>query len=908
MKLENKFIEVQGGIGVKSYNASISSEDMQKMWDMLQNPYKNSIGSIVREITSNCFDSHAEAGVTDAVRIKYGKDDSGFYVSFIDVGVGLSPTSIENIFLKYLKSTKENSNQFIGAFGLGSKSPLSYQDFFYINTRFEGIEYNYMMYKGEQSPKIDLLKHFETTERNGTEIKIQIKSESDLLKFLNETFTQLHYFKNVVIDVEDISLLYSGYSYNSLNVSIKEAISRLTRSYTLFEGDNFIVRTNTKFNELHLCIGSVTYPIDWSSLKINRIDIPIAVKFDIGELPVIQTREDIRYTDSSIKTIVNKIELVKQELTELKKKNLTKDFTDFDDFLANHEIKLNFETLIIGDLKGDIISLDINKFINTAELPSPQIKGFPTVFKSLNEIKSFVKLLNITLVDTDIYGHVNLKNDFIKNNFKVNKKFNSGGALQSTIDGLNNKVNFNMYKNSSYKTIISYINKFKGSYQTFIKVQKDQNYTTKKNRYIQEVLFKDVSCDNIYFVEVSNKFKLSFNNCRNLLDHFKDKRVIKYLLNYLKVESNSIIKYDYNTIQVDEKWWKDRQAANKNVVDYDRTLMAIETFTGFDWDRKNFRPDLQQILKYDNSFKILITKEEQKILCSDNNQYTKKRLEKLIYDLNILNHKCKYVKHKFILYATSTRNYEKILKNRGENKTIFTLQEFIKDKKMQTRVLSKLVTVLKIKENYNSLMLHTGNLSHLKNSILLFNKNLQDEYNYLKTILNDISFQLNTSTLKEFLMDIDDMDKHLELYDTDLINRFNSFAEFIIKSNVSYLPNDGRSYLIFVTHYKPISSKFRLSDVFCKKEITEDLILEVYNSFYNSNLSKFPEIEYKLQSDGVYYSSNVNVEQLVLHLLYKKLKTQNYIPLIKQDLYLDLSKKEVEEIQEVEEIEEIEII
>jgi DNA topoisomerase VI subunit B len=117
MKLENKYIEVEGGIGEESYDASISQADMHKMWDMLQNPYKNSIGSIVREVTSNCFDSHTEAKITDAVRIKFGKEDSGFYVSFIDVGVGLSPQRIQDIFLKYLKSTKELSNEFIGAFG-----------------------------------------------------------------------------------------------------------------------------------------------------------------------------------------------------------------------------------------------------------------------------------------------------------------------------------------------------------------------------------------------------------------------------------------------------------------------------------------------------------------------------------------------------------------------------------------------------------------------------------------------------------------------------------------------------------------------------------------------------------------------------------------------------------------------
>jgi sensor histidine kinase regulating citrate/malate metabolism len=117
MKLETKQIEVLGGFGEKSIQSTISQAKLGKLWDMLQNPYKNNIGSIVREITSNCFDSHTEAQVEDAVRIKLSRDDSNFFISFIDVGIGMSPDRVEQIYSTYLESTKEDSNDFIGAFG-----------------------------------------------------------------------------------------------------------------------------------------------------------------------------------------------------------------------------------------------------------------------------------------------------------------------------------------------------------------------------------------------------------------------------------------------------------------------------------------------------------------------------------------------------------------------------------------------------------------------------------------------------------------------------------------------------------------------------------------------------------------------------------------------------------------------
>lgn len=56
--------------------------------------YSDPIGTVIREITSNCFDSHVEAGVnsvTNPVVVEMGKDSSGNFISFTDKGVGMSP-------------------------------------------------------------------------------------------------------------------------------------------------------------------------------------------------------------------------------------------------------------------------------------------------------------------------------------------------------------------------------------------------------------------------------------------------------------------------------------------------------------------------------------------------------------------------------------------------------------------------------------------------------------------------------------------------------------------------------------------------------------------------------------------------------------------------------------------------
>ena len=45
--------------------------------------YSDPIGTVVREITSNCFDSHVEAKVDSPVVIRKNKEENGFSISFI---------------------------------------------------------------------------------------------------------------------------------------------------------------------------------------------------------------------------------------------------------------------------------------------------------------------------------------------------------------------------------------------------------------------------------------------------------------------------------------------------------------------------------------------------------------------------------------------------------------------------------------------------------------------------------------------------------------------------------------------------------------------------------------------------------------------------------------------------------
>jgi hypothetical protein len=352
MKLETKKqIEFATNSSFESIDATISSTDMHKLWDMLQNPYKDNISSIVRECTSNSFDAHAEAmfikehsleeiraeyGIyntvedkellllkqhvahcnNDAVAVSLEKDQTGWYWSTEDVGVGLSPSRVRTVFVNYLKSTKELSNTMIGAFGLGSKSPLSYSDVFFIRTRYNSIEYNYMLRKGENGPALDVISEEPTTEKNGTEIKIYLNTENDIRLFRTACEKQLAYFNNVY------------FSYNTY----------VNNEYQIIKGDNWVATTKDKpYSGLHICLGTVAYPIDWNILEMSSIDLPIALQFEIGELDVIQTREDVKYTPRTKEAILAKIIELRKELKN-RWNQVDKQCTSIEEYYDKREI------------------------------------------------------------------------------------------------------------------------------------------------------------------------------------------------------------------------------------------------------------------------------------------------------------------------------------------------------------------------------------------------------------------------------------------------------------------------------------------------------------------------------------------------------------------------------------------
>jgi HSP90 family molecular chaperone len=146
--------------------------------------YANKIRAIIRELSCNAVDSHTSAGKLSTPFDVHLPNSLEPWFSIRDYGTGLTHDQVTNLYTTYFESTKTDSNAFIGALGLGSKSPFSYTDNFTVTAVKDGVRGIYTAFINEMGvPSIALMTQGETTEPNGVEVKFSVNDRSDYQKF-----------------------------------------------------------------------------------------------------------------------------------------------------------------------------------------------------------------------------------------------------------------------------------------------------------------------------------------------------------------------------------------------------------------------------------------------------------------------------------------------------------------------------------------------------------------------------------------------------------------------------------------------------------------------------------------------------------------------------------------------------
>ena len=271
--------------------------------------YSNKERAVIRELACNAHDSHVMAGTADVPFDVHLPTQLEPWFSLRDYGTGLEDDDIANIYGAIGVSTKRDSNEVIGCFGIGSLSPYSMCDSFTVKSYRNGTVRTYQcMRDDKRQPKVIPLGSAPTDEPNGLEVKLTV--DGKVSQFETEA--------------ENVFLFWEGTLPNINNQHVVRKCEQQREAY-IFQGDDFGLTPS--WGSMVAVMGNIAYKIP---NQLDEFDVDGYLKFDLGELEFDTARENLSITDKTREALKAKFKSVKDKLADVAKEQIEEMDTDFD--------------------------------------------------------------------------------------------------------------------------------------------------------------------------------------------------------------------------------------------------------------------------------------------------------------------------------------------------------------------------------------------------------------------------------------------------------------------------------------------------------------------------------------------------------------------------------------------------
>ena len=302
--------------------------------------YSNKIRAVVRELSSNAVDAHTMVkSQSRPIEVKLPNNlDSQFYVK--DFGPGLSHDNLMHMYTTYFDSSKQSSNDFIGGFGVGSKSPFAYTDAFTVESRHDGKRRLYTAYIGEENtPQIAEIGQFdmEPGEETGLTVAMPVKP-NDFSSFEREAVDLFKWF--------DVKPNLLGTSTQIKTPNMTQATPGVFWRTDSGYRENVVVRMGQvvysieKFRESETATPDTVRAMRGLARFHPLLDVPI------GSMSVAASREEVAYDKNTIAYLNKRLPDVYQlAMKEVVAKLQGFDLTKYDgrqkafDFLQSYNLQ-----------------------------------------------------------------------------------------------------------------------------------------------------------------------------------------------------------------------------------------------------------------------------------------------------------------------------------------------------------------------------------------------------------------------------------------------------------------------------------------------------------------------------------------------------------------------------------------
>ena len=317
-----------------SVNCTIDAEDMRYVASLLRNNYSNPTLAVVREISANALDANIEANASRKVEVTIpSKLNPHFVVR--DFGGGLSESDIFGLYSKYGKSTKRESNNYIGAFGIGKFAPLSYGNNFSVVSYNGGKKISYNIFVNEDDDtKIVKLHEEPCDEPTGLSVEVAV-ADDDVDTFREVCKNFFRFFSD-----DDMPKFIGVGEDEKFFDDFEVVMESKDGSWRILEDKQDYWAKN--HHNSHAIMGRVHYPLDPSAINFDALVVDgdaeseqnardlrdlasqdnLYIRFDIGQLKLHHSRESLEYNKTTQLEILHTLQKVREDVEAIAKEKL----------------------------------------------------------------------------------------------------------------------------------------------------------------------------------------------------------------------------------------------------------------------------------------------------------------------------------------------------------------------------------------------------------------------------------------------------------------------------------------------------------------------------------------------------------------------------------------------------------
>lgn len=298
-------VEKSGNFEENQFSIEASAKAFMILSDGL---YSNKILAVVRELSTNAYDSHVDAKCVDKPFEVHLPTRLEPYFHVRDFGTSMSHENCMTLYTTYFRSTRNNSNDAVGCLGLGSKAPFAYTDSFTVEAYLDGKKNIYSAHRDRNgSPTFSLLETVDTSEPNGIKVSMPVKND-DMDTFRREAQNVFQYFKVRPIVTGSDQIYFHDES-------------------TLLKASDSTWEFNTGDASNKIIMGQIAYPINEDNICSRYDDndklgnflwnsTGLRLYVNIGDVDITPSRESLSYTPETKKNIRKLLQKVLDDIKD----------------------------------------------------------------------------------------------------------------------------------------------------------------------------------------------------------------------------------------------------------------------------------------------------------------------------------------------------------------------------------------------------------------------------------------------------------------------------------------------------------------------------------------------------------------------------------------------------------------